>query len=38
MAGEGGIDLAPYPNILKWINNMKRIPGFITMPGIPAAA
>jgi glutathione S-transferase len=38
MAGEGGIDLAPYPNILKWIDRMKRIPGFITMPGIPAAA
>ncbi|KRB70562.1 glutathione S-transferase [Noviherbaspirillum sp. Root189] len=38
MAGEGGIDLAPYPNILKWIGNMKRMPGFITMPGIPAAA
>jgi glutathione S-transferase len=38
MAGEGGIDLAPYPNILKWIDRMKRVPGFIPMPGIPAAA
>ena len=38
MAGEGGIDLAPYPNILKWIGRMKRIPGFIPMPGVPAAA
>jgi len=38
MAGEGGIDLAPYPNILKWIDRMKRIPGFIPMPGIPEAA
>lgn len=37
MAGEGGIDLAPYPNIGKWIARMKRIPGFIPMPGIPAA-
>jgi glutathione S-transferase len=37
MAGEGGIDLAPYPNILKWIDRMKRVPGFIPMPGIPAA-
>lgn len=37
MAGEGGIELAPYPNILKWIERMKRIPSFITMPGIPAA-
>ena len=38
MAGEGGIDLAPYPNILRWIERMKRISGFIPMPGIPAAA
>jgi glutathione S-transferase len=38
MAGEGGIDLAPYPNVLKWIERMKRVPGFIPMPGIPAAA
>jgi len=38
MAGEGGIDLAPYPNILRWIERMKRLPGFIPMPGIPAAA
>jgi glutathione S-transferase len=38
MAGEGGIDLSAYPNILQWIERMKRIPGFITMPGIPAAA
>jgi glutathione S-transferase len=38
MAGEGGIDLAPYPNILKWIDRVKRVPGFIPMPGIPAAA
>jgi glutathione S-transferase len=37
MAGEGGIDLAPYPSILKWIERMKRVPGFIPMPGIPAA-
>jgi glutathione S-transferase len=38
MAGEGGIDLSAYPNVLKWIDRMKRIPGFITMPGIAAAA
>jgi glutathione S-transferase len=37
MAGEGGIDLAPYRNILKWIERVKRMPGFIPMPGIPAA-
>jgi glutathione S-transferase len=38
MAGEGAIDLAPYRNILKWIDRVKRVPGFITMPGIPAAS
>jgi glutathione S-transferase len=36
MAGEGGIDLKPYPNILHWIDRIKQIPGFIAMPGIPA--
>lgn len=38
MAGEGGIDLKPYPNVLRWIDRMKQIPGFIPMPGIPALA
>lgn len=37
LAGEGGIDLTPYQNILRWLGNMKKVPGFITMPGIPAA-
>lgn len=37
LAGEGGIDLAPYKNIQRWIGNMKKVPGFITMPGIEAA-
>lgn len=37
MAGEGGIELEPYPNILRWVDRMKRIPGFITMPGIAEA-
>ncbi len=36
MAGEGGIDLKPYPNMLHWIDRIKQIPGFIPMPGIPA--
>lgn len=35
MAGEGGIDLAAYPNVVKWVERMKGIPGFIPMPGIP---
>ena len=38
MAGEGGSDLAPYPNILKWIGRMKRILALFPMPGVPAAA
>lgn len=37
LAGEGGIDLSPYPNVLRWIDRFKTIPGFIPMPGIPAA-
>jgi hypothetical protein len=37
-AGEGAIDLAPYRYILSWIDRFKRIPGFIPMPRIPAAA
>jgi glutathione S-transferase len=36
MAGEAGIDLKPYPNILRWIDRIKQIPGFTPMPGIPA--
>jgi len=36
MAGEGGISLTPYPNVLAWIDRIKRMPGFIPMPGIPA--
>jgi glutathione S-transferase len=34
LAGEGGIDLSGYKNLLAWIERMKRLPGFITMPGI----
>ncbi|MFB9128599.1 glutathione S-transferase [Paraburkholderia dipogonis] len=34
LAGEGGIDLKPYPNVLAWIERVKQIPGFIPMPGI----
>ena len=35
MAGEAGIDLKPFPNVLRWIDRIKQIPGFIPMPGIP---
>lgn len=34
LAGEGGIDLTPYPNVLAWIERVKKLPGFIPMPGI----
>jgi glutathione S-transferase len=36
LAGEGGIDLSPYKNVQAWVERMRRIPGFIAMPGIPA--
>ena len=35
MAGEAGIELKSYPNILRWIDRIRQIPGFIPMPGIP---
>ncbi|WP_426390809.1 glutathione S-transferase family protein [Variovorax sp. R-27] len=38
LAGEGGIDLSAYKNVLAWIERIKRLPGFIPMPGIPVAA
>ncbi|MGB0204026.1 MAG: glutathione S-transferase family protein [Neptuniibacter sp.] len=33
-AHEGGISLEPYPNILAWIERIKALPGFISMPGL----
>ncbi len=36
MAGQGGIDLSPYKNVLAWIERMKSMPGFIPMPGVEA--
>lgn len=38
LAGEGGIDLSRYPNILAWIERFKEIPGFIPMPGVEKTA
>ncbi|HEY9621577.1 MAG TPA: glutathione S-transferase family protein [Crinalium sp.] len=35
LAGDGQIDLNQYPNILAWIERIKRLPGFIGMIGIP---
>jgi glutathione S-transferase len=34
LAGEGDIALEPYENIRAWIERMKKLPRFITMPGI----
>jgi glutathione S-transferase len=31
---EGKISLDPYPNIQKWIENIKKLPNFISMPGL----
>jgi glutathione S-transferase len=36
MAGECGIDLTAYHNLPRWIDRIKRIPGFVPMPGIPS--
>ena len=35
MAGEGGIELKAYPNLPRWVDRIRQIPGFIPMPGIP---
>ena len=34
LAPEGGIDLSNYNNIHRWMNNIKALDGFLTMPGI----
>ena len=34
VAWEGGIDMAEYPNISAWMERIKALPGYITMPGI----
>lgn len=36
LAGDGQIDLTPYPNVLAWIDRVKHLPGFIGMIGIEA--
>lgn len=37
LAPDGKVDLAPYPNVLTWIDRIKQLPGFIGMQGIAAA-
>ena len=34
LAPEGGIDLAPWPNIERWFERIKGLPGYRPMPGI----
>ncbi|MEM7286748.1 MAG: glutathione S-transferase family protein [Actinomycetota bacterium] len=34
LAEEGGVDLLDYPAIRRWLDRVKRIPGFTVMPGI----
>lgn len=34
LAPDGKIDLAPYPNVLAWIDRIKQLPGYIPMAGI----
>jgi glutathione S-transferase len=31
---EGGVSLAPYPAVRAWIDRIKALPGFITMPAL----
>jgi glutathione S-transferase len=34
LSHEGGISLAPYPAVRAWIDRIKALPGFITMPAL----
>jgi len=34
LAPEGEVSLEPYPNVRKWIERIKKQPGFLAMPGI----
>ena len=34
VAGEGGVDVSPYPGVRRWIAAIKALPGFVGMPGI----
>jgi glutathione S-transferase len=34
LAPDGKIDLAPYPNVLAWIERIKQLPGYIPMAGL----
>lgn len=34
LAEEGGVDLLDYPAIRRWLDRVKQLPGFTTMPGV----
>ena len=34
LAPDGKIDLAPYPNVLSWIDRLKQLPGYLPMAGL----
>ncbi|MCT0207196.1 glutathione S-transferase family protein [Synechococcus sp. CS-1332] len=36
LAGDGGIDLAPYPNVRAWIGRIQALPGYVGMKGLEA--
>ena len=36
LAPEGMISLQPYANVSAWIERLKRLPGFVGMPGVVA--
>ena len=36
LAGDGGIDLAPYPNVRAWIGRIQALPGYVPMAGLEA--
>ncbi len=36
LAGDGGIDLAPYPNVRAWIGRIQALPGYVSMKGLEA--
>lgn len=38
LAEDGGIDLAPYPNILTWIGRIQALPGYQPITGLDSSA
>jgi len=34
LSPEGGVDLVPYPHVLRWFGEIRRLEGYIAMPGM----